>query len=201
MSEPAKTAKDALTKAAVGKRIELTQVKLPIFALCRKLQGRSHKYKRPFFSPHQLKTLLQCIADGTPQDHACRVAGITKASFYQWRKASVEFDEIIEIAKANGIAKRLGIIRDASSRDWRAAAWMLERCHPVFFGPGKQSVEVSNKGNPLANMVAVVLPKKTDSLTHANEVREITERAESQTDTNGDSASTGATDELSPIES
>src|ERR1035441_4270306 len=60
---------------------------------------------------------------------------------------------------ARGVDARLKRIVEATSTDWRAAAWLLEHCQPQHFG--KTRLEVSGTdGAPLIAGVTLFLPRK-----------------------------------------
>ena len=85
-------------------------------------------------TPENAAIICAAISRGLPMIHACRVAGISYATFCAWRDRDPKFVEQIDEAKANGVSSRLAIIEKAAANgDWRASAWLLEHCAPEHF--------------------------------------------------------------------
>lgn len=89
-------------------------------------------------TPTAQKRIVEAIEDGLPVTHACRGAGISPTSFYDWldrgargEKPFARFAEAVEEAKARSVACLVAKIR--ASDDWRAAAWLLTRRAPESF--------------------------------------------------------------------
>jgi len=82
--------------------------------------------------------LLESIAAGNYLKVACAYAGISYSTYRNWmvqgeqttkgqyRKFFEEVNEAIAEAEVVSVAR----IKKAENRDWRAAAWLLERRHP-----------------------------------------------------------------------
>jgi|GEM_PF-2593989 len=87
--------------------------------------------------------LLNAIRRGLSYKHAAALAGISYMTFNRWRKlgskedASPEFRHFcdrLERAEAEGADSLLAVITKAGKeRDWKAAAWILERRHPDLY--------------------------------------------------------------------
>ena len=66
---------------------------------------------------------------------ACKGAGLDRGCYYRWLKQASkskphrEFKERMEKAQALGAQRLLDIIDEAATRDWKPAAWKLERIH------------------------------------------------------------------------
>lgn len=87
--------------------------------------------------------LLQAIEQGLPLKHAAKLAGISYDTLNRWKtRGSSEFapDEFrkfcvaVEHSEAVAMQINLARIQAAGEKDWRAAAWILERRHPEEFG-------------------------------------------------------------------
>lgn len=98
--------------------------------------------------------IVQALEVGNTREGACAYAGIGQSTFYSWlerAEADIEQDaesqhrELLEaVTRAEGIAQQslvteirksaTGFVnpdtRKREGKDWRAAAWMLERRHP-----------------------------------------------------------------------
>lgn len=87
------------------------------------------------FSPQLGKAILEALSKGASIQMACDYAGIGRSTFYSWRaKGEAQktgqlrtFVDDIAKASAQGGVHHLGKIFEASDRDWRASAWILER--------------------------------------------------------------------------
>jgi hypothetical protein len=86
--------------------------------------------------------LVDAISVGATYKDACACAGISYQTFLNWQKrAEREDDErfvgfLDRIKRAQGQAALvlLAQIKEAAKRDWRAAAWSLERRYPDSYG-------------------------------------------------------------------
>lgn len=92
---------------------------------------------------HKITALLR---NGNYVETACGAAGISVSTFYAWmergeageeagtQSAFLEFSEAVHRSRAEGEAMLLQQIRQAAPKDWRAAAWILERTMPAKYG-------------------------------------------------------------------
>jgi Winged helix-turn helix len=83
--------------------------------------------------------LADFLGDGVTLETACAACGIARRTVYNWLERAqevgapaeyVEFAELIELARASGEARNVRLIADAAEKDWKAAAWLLERNAP-----------------------------------------------------------------------
>ena len=92
--------------------------------------------------------VTKAIADGVPQRTAAALAGVSESTLQNWLKAGrerttvafVQFLERVKKARAEAVAVAIANINRASRRDWRAAAWWLERMHPDQYGSDRRRV-------------------------------------------------------------
>jgi hypothetical protein len=102
----------------------------------RRRPGRPSK-----LTPESASRILAAVRCGCPNTIACRSAGIGESTLYQWLDFArdrpdseyAEFAERLEEARDEGVAARLALIQKAAVKDWRAAAWLLERDVPDRF--------------------------------------------------------------------
>jgi hypothetical protein len=88
------------------------------------------------------KRLCAILADANTIGTACAACGITDRTFHNWMKRGEEekrgpffqFLQSATRARATARMKLVKIISDAAPRDWKAAAWQLERQYPEEFG-------------------------------------------------------------------
>lgn len=105
--------------------------------------------------------MVKVLKAGGYVDTAAAVGGISRATYFAWRERghpdgvlpegetddakrtlSAEdepyraFRRLVDHASAEGEARNLAHIASAAMRDWKAAAWILERTHPErYAGP------------------------------------------------------------------
>ncbi len=100
-------------------------------------------------TPKSEALLLQAIERGLPYKQAAALAGISYATFNRWRflgskeNASPEYCHFcnqLEASEARAMDLLMQTIRSAATeqRDWKAAAWMLERRHAKEWGRKEQ---------------------------------------------------------------
>jgi hypothetical protein len=85
--------------------------------------------------------IMNAIRCGAPNRVACAAAGIGERTFYRWEERAGErpgseyasFAEKLARARQEGVTARLALVQKAAVRDWRAAAWLLERDMPEVF--------------------------------------------------------------------
>jgi hypothetical protein len=114
--------------------------------------------------------VLSAIRCGAPNKVACEAAGIAEETMYGWlRRADdepgseySEFSEQLKRARQEGIAARLAIIQKASTRDWRAAAWLLERDLPDTYSM-KFRIEHQEAPFTLAEALARIRERRDDA--------------------------------------
>lgn len=87
--------------------------------------------------------LIEALQLGTPIEDACNYAGISKPTFYSWKKQGkegkskilIDFFNDIKRAESEGILANLQNIYNAGANgSWQASAWILERKRPAEFG-------------------------------------------------------------------
>lgn len=92
-------------------------------------------------TPIVTANLCKYIAAGNYIETACKMARISKPTYYVWRKKAEEgkspykqlFEEI-ERATAEAEARNVVKIQQAANDNWQAAAWYLERKHAERWG-------------------------------------------------------------------
>jgi hypothetical protein len=117
----------------------------------RRLEEWNQRQKRVGGRPTRLtddlqEMLVQLIEMGTPADTAVRSLGLAASTYYGWMQEGRdamsgrrrEFFIAIEQAKAKAQNRMVGIVSIAAERDWRAAAFWLERTDPGRWGPMRE---------------------------------------------------------------
>lgn len=92
--------------------------------------------KRKKFTPSRKKIILECLRKNLPVTLTCHKAGISTKTFYRWRergklgeKGFDKFLEDCEYASTVGAEAAMDCIIEAYAKDWKSAAWVLERRH------------------------------------------------------------------------
>lgn len=126
----------------------------------KRVQKRKAPWPRPE-PPHELDRgrprifdtrlgdrLCAAVARAVPVTTACRIEGISRATFYNWRALGEAgewpfADFYVQLQRAQAIAEAslLEHLTDGAKDSWRAAAWLLERRYPARYG-ARQTVRV-----------------------------------------------------------
>jgi uncharacterized protein (DUF2384 family) len=82
-----------------------------------------------------ISAVLEAVASGVPDEHAAAAGGISRMTWWRWKKADPALQARIELAESKAIALRVAqISKAANDGNWTAAAWYLERRHKKLFG-------------------------------------------------------------------
>lgn len=93
--------------------------------------------------PDKVQQLLAAISDGNYRETACKLAGIPKATFYNWLKlaengneAAQQFSDALEKAEAYAESSLVANVKKASElpQFWAAGMTLLERKMPDKWG-------------------------------------------------------------------
>lgn len=100
---------------------------------------------REYDDPIVKKRLMHALRSGADVTLACMYAGISRGTYYAWRRAAKKdpesrdgkFVRAIEGAKGEAAIDCLLLIKGAAETgSWQAAAWFLERAYPHLYGRG-----------------------------------------------------------------
>jgi hypothetical protein len=99
------------------------------------------------------KNLVDAVRAGNFYSTACRAYGVGESTFHRWMSDPAPryraFQDAITRAAAAAEAEAIGQIRLASRKDWRAAAWFLEKKYPKEWG-NQIKAEISGpEGGPI----------------------------------------------------
>lgn len=87
------------------------------------------------YTPETVKKITDAISMGATYELAAGYAGISYASFNQWRQKKVEFFNAVKAAEGRAAVGWLAKIEQAANNgQWQAAAWKLERRYPSDYG-------------------------------------------------------------------
>lgn len=120
--------------------------------------GTAPKPGRPsLLKPKIAELIISLVRAGNYIEVAVGAAGISKETFYSWGRQAKEdqyrgyrtkytqFLDAIEQASAEATARDMALIAEAAERDWRAAAWRLERRLPKVYGKQLQLAGPENQ--------------------------------------------------------
>ncbi len=105
--------------------------------------------------------LLSAIKKGLPLKDAASIAGISYASLNRWQNKGEEEDAPPEFrnfcnhlreAQSVAVDTLLSQITNAARKDWKAAAWILERRHPEAWGRTQRLEHAGPGGLPIATV-------------------------------------------------
>lgn len=96
---------------------------------------RRRKIGRPRsrMTPKNVAAILDGIAGGLPIDVAARAAGVAPSTVRSHRERHRDFATALDAAIATAKTSMLAHVREAAPKDWKAAAWILERRFPEEF--------------------------------------------------------------------
>jgi transposase len=87
------------------------------------------------------KRLCASLAAGNSIATACSLTGISESSFFEWKRRGesgetdfVEFSQSVRRARAKAKQRLVAIIQRQAPRDWKSAAWLLERGFRAEYG-------------------------------------------------------------------
>lgn len=97
-----------------------------------KKKGRPTKFTKP-----RKERIIKAIQAGCTYEMAADYAGISRTTLWGWLKKGEDaknrsfatFLNEVKSAEIEGAMVHLGTITQASQKDWKASAWMLERRH------------------------------------------------------------------------
>lgn len=85
-------------------------------------------------SPETINKILSILSIGLDQETACAAAGIKAHTWRAWIRKDQALKLRVEEHQAKAIVQTMGTIHQASSKDWKAAAWKAEKLWPKRFG-------------------------------------------------------------------
>lgn len=105
--------------------------------------------------------ICTALAAGVPRKWAAAAGNISQQTFETWMKASeagtdyLGFFDSVKEAEEKAVPTLLLVIRNHATKNWTAAAWMLERMHPEEFA--RQRLELTGaNGGPIEHQVAPI---------------------------------------------
>jgi hypothetical protein len=82
------------------------------------------------YTPETVERICEGIRLGLTYELAAGYAGISYATFNDWREKKTQFSKAVAEAEAKGAAVNMARInKEAQEGEWRAAAWIMENRH------------------------------------------------------------------------
>ncbi len=78
-------------------------------------------------APENIALILESIELGATERVAAGIAGISPKTLTRWKQEDPRFGMEIHARRSQNVAEMLRCINQASQKDWKAAAWSLER--------------------------------------------------------------------------
>lgn len=94
------------------------------------------------FNETTVNDLVTHLKAGNSIKDSCLLAGISRETYYAWKKEHPDFSDIIKKAEAECKARNIALIQQDKS--WQSKAWWLERKYPEEFKE-RRSSEVESK--------------------------------------------------------
>ncbi len=106
-------------------------------------------------TPEVTDKIITALRAGNYIETAAAYAGICRAALYEWLRLGArggsevheKFAADVEEALAFSEVRDVAVIAKASTEQWQAAAWRLERRHPDKWGR-RERVAISNDPDP-----------------------------------------------------
>lgn len=111
--------------------------------------------------------ICKYIREGMNVKDSCAMAGISKQTFYTWKKKP-DFLDAIKRAELACKRRNIKVIQTASKKNWTAAAWWLERKYKDEFA----AKEIQKHEGSVAVGYGKLEGKKADSPDEAREMAE-----------------------------
>jgi hypothetical protein len=103
-----------------------------------------------------VREVITLVATGTTVQDAAQQVGVDPVTLWRWRQRDPELDKAVLAARAAFLTRQVERIDEAAEKDWKAAAWLLERSEPSSWGK-RVEVQVEGPGravvDPLTGMV------------------------------------------------
>jgi hypothetical protein len=128
--------------------------------------------RKTALTPQVHATIVEALRRGNTREDASAIARITSRTLRNWMSRGEAEDaeefyasfaaDVLE-AETDARTKMIDEIRLAAGKDWKAAAWYLERRDPNWREHRNASVEMTGKdGGPLGLGVIVLPPEQVE---------------------------------------
>lgn len=98
------------------------------------------------------RAICDAVRDGLTYEAAASIAGIALSTLNDWLKDErpryVQFSEAVQRANSEAMQMLHNRVKDASRKDWRAAAWILERRFASTYMP-QNKTDITSGGEKI----------------------------------------------------
>jgi hypothetical protein len=110
-------------------------------------------------TPKTAAAIVDMVEKGAPFAVACEAAGVHRSTGYRWRKQGKPdegpeefraFRDALLRARARAEQRLLATIDLAAPKDWKAAAWLLQKLNPRRYTDRQRTEHTGKEGKPLA---------------------------------------------------
>lgn len=121
-------------------------------------------------TPELQAKIVQAILGGNYDYIAAQHAGIGETTFYRWLTEGEkpqsgvkrEFWVAVKNASAQAEVRNVALIETAATKNWQAAAWLLERQHNGRWGRKERQEHVGEGGGPVVVTMADLVKKAAE---------------------------------------
>lgn len=111
------------------------------------------------------RKLLECLAESGNISYSCKRAGISRETFYQWKKDSLfEYDADIAMEYGKSFVNDLAhtqLIRNIQDGNMQAVRFQLASCHPDY-QPKRPRVPEADKSMPVTTINISAAPPRVE---------------------------------------
>ena len=97
------------------------------------------------FNDVTAQRIVAALRQGATYRLAALAGGISTDSLARWKKKHTDFAQRCQQAEADAALRWLDQIDQAAERDWRAAAWKLERRFPSEYGKERKTDDLAGE--------------------------------------------------------
>ena len=107
------------------------------------------------FTPQLQKEVCESVEQGNTFKTACEAHGIGERTLYDWMKRYPAFAAAVYVSRSRAKAKLVRVIVKQAPRDWRAAAWILERSWPNEYARTERIEQIGEQADDKKISVAI----------------------------------------------
>lgn len=120
-----------------------------------KRMGRPSKY-----TDEVADKIIMNLEIGMSVHGACAQAGISMTTMYSWRDRNAVFDRRMATAEGEAEKRMMARVAIAAQKDWRPAAWWLERRRNADYGQKQVIAHTGEDGGPIQTQTESVVHVK-----------------------------------------
>jgi hypothetical protein len=103
-------------------------------------------------TPDRERRLLDAVRAGNTLRASAAYAGVNEVTVERWSHRFADFAESLSRAIAESEIHLVALVRTASTSDWRAASWLLERRFPETWSQrARLEIDIRSRAEQLAS--------------------------------------------------